>query len=521
MPLTARVVRVAWAWPLAAALACGLTGCGGSSAPGRGAPQISSGRTATVTYCHDQHATVTEPAGTTSTRLPAVVYLHGGSWIGGDSTSGGFIIDAIAPALNAAGFVTVSVNYRLGPEAQWPAQIEDAKCVVRYLRANARSLRIATEHIGVWGHSAGGHLAGLLGTAPPSAGWDVGAYPSESSRVQAVADLAGVSNLSTLGEEGFPGQVKAAFLSLLRSVPTAGVPAALVRASPITYVAPGDPPFLIIHADNDGIVPLAQSIELAAALEHAGVPTRFVTVHGGGHSLADPGGKPDEKEIETVVVGFFVTELGEVGADDGALRWISAPAHPAQDVGMAARCASGNEVAFGLGYTFTPDRLAVAGRATLHAAARVVEPAEWCATVSAFLGFVAVAGSGFLAPADPRVVLAGDDHRVGQAADAVAHLAAAVRTDRHGASFCPTVWPIIPGGCDCGADGSGCRSLASSGGALLAGTEGSVCGRPAIRRTRRGRDRPGRSGATPAPCWRRGVLPWSLLRSKPSAVSMP
>ncbi len=266
-------------------------------------------QTSTVTYCHGQHATMTEPARTASTRSPVVVYLHGGSWIGGDSTSGGFIIDSIGPALNAKGFVTLSVNYRLGPRAQWPAQIEDAKCAVRYLRANAKTLRIAPDHIGIWGHSAGGHLASLVGTAPPSAGWDTGDYPAESSRVEAVADLAGVSNLSTLSDNGYPGVVKADFLSLLIAVPIADRPEALVQASPITYVAPGDPPFLIVHANNDGIVPLAQSTELAAALEHAGVPTTFVTVHGGGHSLADPGGTPDAKEIEALVVRFFVTEL--------------------------------------------------------------------------------------------------------------------------------------------------------------------------------------------------------------------
>ena len=304
------------ALPLVVTLGCVLAGCGGSSpSPGGSTPEVSPGQAATVTYCHGQTATVTEPKRASSQRSPAVVYLHGGSWVGGDSTTGGFIIDAIGPALNAKGFVTVAVNYRLGPTNQWPAQIVDAKCAVRYLRANAQTLRIASGHIGVWGHSAGGHLASLVGTAPPSAGWDTGEYPGESSRVEAVAALAGVSDLVALGEEGFPGLVKTNFRSLLRAVPEQDLPAALAQASPITYVAPDDPPFLIVHADNDGIVPLSQSTELAAALGRVGVPVTFVTVRGGGHSLADPGGEPDAKEIEALVVHFFVTQLG--GASSG------------------------------------------------------------------------------------------------------------------------------------------------------------------------------------------------------------
>ena len=172
-----------------------------------------------------------------------MIYIHGGSWIGGDKDTGGFIIHQIGPALNAKGFVVASVNYRLGPEEPWPAQIVDAKCAVRFLRANARALNIDPTEIGIWGHSAGGHLASLVGTAGPAAGWDTGAYLDESSRVEAVADLAGPSNLVTLGEEGVPGLVKSNFRSLLGPISKSDLPAALLAASPVTYVSPGDPPF--------------------------------------------------------------------------------------------------------------------------------------------------------------------------------------------------------------------------------------------------------------------------------------
>jgi dipeptidyl aminopeptidase/acylaminoacyl peptidase len=124
-----------------------------------------------------------------------------------------------------------------------------------------------------------------------------------------VADLAGPANLVTLEEEGVPGLVKSNFTSLLGPISESDLPAALAAASPITYVSPGDPPFLIIHADDDGIVPIAQSEELATELKAANVPVTSVVVHGGGHSLEVPGGEPDPKQIEELVVNFFVQHL--------------------------------------------------------------------------------------------------------------------------------------------------------------------------------------------------------------------
>jgi acetyl esterase/lipase len=287
-----------------AVAAAALTGCGDTAS----APEALPGQAVTVTYCHGETAKITEPEHP-GAAAPAAVYLHGGSWIGGDHTSGGFIIDDIGKSLNQQGFVTMAANYRLGPTVPWPAQIVDSKCAVRYLRANAKALHVDPRHIGVWGHSAGGHLASLVGTAPPSAGWDTGDYSDESSAVEAVADLSGPSDLIALEEEGAPGLVKSNFVSLLGNVPASEVPAALKAASPITYVSPDDPPFLIVHADNDAIVPVGQSVALADALKAAGVPTTLVVVHGGGHSLEEPGGQPTPKEIEDLVVEFFVKEL--------------------------------------------------------------------------------------------------------------------------------------------------------------------------------------------------------------------
>jgi acetyl esterase/lipase len=270
---------------------------------------LAPGESRMVTYCYGQTLQITAPPHPEG-RAPAVIYLHGGSWIGGDHTSGGFIIDEIGPALTAYGYVVASVNYRLGPENPWPSQIVDAECAVRYLRANAKAFGIDPRRIGIWGHSAGGHLASLVGTAGQSGQFEEGPYLDEPSSVEAVADLAGPSNLATLEEEGGPGYVKTNFKSLLGPLPPDEMQNALVAASPVTYVSSDDPPFLVVHATNDTIVPYAQSQELVAKLQAANVPVTFITVTGGGgHSLEEPGGIPDPHQITNDVVTFFEKTL--------------------------------------------------------------------------------------------------------------------------------------------------------------------------------------------------------------------
>jgi acetyl esterase/lipase len=285
-----------------------LVGAACATSHNESALHIAPGGTALVPYCYGQTVDITQPRRHTRP-APAVIYLHGGSWIGGDQDSGGFIVHQIGDALNQKGFLVASVNYRLGPDEPWPAQIVDAKCAVRFLRANANALDINPRDIGIWGHSAGAHLASLVGTAGPDAGWDTGPYLDQPSTVEAVADFAGPSNLVTLGEEGGPGLVKDNFVSLLGPVPPDQLPAELKAASPVTYVSKDDPPFLIIHGDMDPIVPLAQSEELAGVLESARVPVSLVVVKGGGHALDEPGAQPDTEQIEGLIVDFFVREV--------------------------------------------------------------------------------------------------------------------------------------------------------------------------------------------------------------------
>jgi acetyl esterase/lipase len=306
-----RLLHLACAGLCVAALAA----AGGHDRPAAGAATLPSsapspGRSVTVTftYCNHEQARLTEPA-RTKEPAPAVVYVHGGSWVSGNDETGGFIITKIGPALASRGFVVMSLDYRLGPASPWPDQIEDVTCAVRYLRAHAGSLHVDSSHIGAWGQSAGGHLVGLLGTAGAATGWDAGAYANESSRVEAVVDMAGPSDLLTMTNQGDSGNVRAAFVSLLGPRSPRELTAALRAASPVTYVRPGDPPFLIFHSTNDEIVYPQQSQELAWDLAANGDPVRLVMVTGGGHDFDQVGQSPGVDAITRMIVAFFVTHL--------------------------------------------------------------------------------------------------------------------------------------------------------------------------------------------------------------------
>jgi acetyl esterase/lipase len=311
--------------PLAALFVCfvcalavtALTSCSTSASPSppkatpsgsTPAPKLSAGQHATVTYCNGERARITEPT-TLHGPAPAAVYVHGGSWVSGNYDTGGFLINTIGPNLAAQGLVVVSVNYRLGPKAHWPDQIIDVKCAIRYLRANATQLNIDPNAIGAWGQSAGGHLVALLGTAGPREGWDVGAYPDESSKVEAVVDMAGPSDLRTLGNQGDSHLVAESFVNLLGHVPHKKLGGYLRAASPVTYVAPGDPPFLLLHSTDDEIVYPQQSNELSWDLGGNGVPHQLLIVKGGGHEFDNPGEQPTEAGITRAVADFFVRTL--------------------------------------------------------------------------------------------------------------------------------------------------------------------------------------------------------------------
>jgi acetyl esterase/lipase len=226
------------------------------------------------------------------------MYVHGGGWSSGDKARGAGAVEI--QGLRSAGFLVVSVNYRLAPEYVFPAMIGDVKCAVRYLRAHALEYNLDPDRIGVWGGSAGGHLAALLGTADESAGFDVGQYLDQSSRVQAVVDMFGPADLTVQFEGG---------INNARRVFGDFDPA---LASPVTYVSPDDPPFLLLHGEADRLVPIEQSQILLAALQTANVPAELVIVSNAGHSFKSENGQsisPSLQELGQKVIEFFEKTL--------------------------------------------------------------------------------------------------------------------------------------------------------------------------------------------------------------------
>ena len=192
---------------------------------------------------------------------PVIVWIHGGGWRRGGKKQ------CPAVALVPDGYAVASINYRLSSVAPFPAQIEDCKAAVRWLRANAANYNLDADRIGVWGMSAGGHLAALLGTSgevPELEG--SGDNMQYSSRVQAVCDVAGPVDLLALTNLG--PERRFAIEGLLGGAPEKDK---ATTASPLHYVSKDDPPFLIVHGESDRVVPVEQSQRLYEELRKAGV----------------------------------------------------------------------------------------------------------------------------------------------------------------------------------------------------------------------------------------------------------
>ena len=253
----------------------------------------------------DLHADIAWPKSATAP-TPAIIHIHGGGWAGGSYHGGG--IEHFAQA----GYFAASIEYRLDGVAKWPAQIQDCKCAVRWLRANAAKYNIDPNRIGVIGESAGGHLVACLDTMAnvPQYEGD-GGYPGVSSAVQAVVDFYGPTDLTHAGNYS----LQAILITRgLFGVPYEQNPDLWKSASPVDYVVAGDPPVLMVHGDADKLVPLAQSQVFAAALTKAGVPNQLLVIHNGGHGLgAAPGTKidPGWPVINQTVLDFFAKYLAK------------------------------------------------------------------------------------------------------------------------------------------------------------------------------------------------------------------
>jgi acetyl esterase/lipase len=257
-----------------------------------------------VTYCRINNTTLKMdlyyPA-TAPRPLSVIVNVHGGGWVGGDKALGEGAENI--PALVKAGYLVASINYRLAPQNKFPAQIEDVKCAIRYLRASADLYHLDVNRIGIMGESAGGHLAVLAALSDSSAGWDVGEYVDQSSRVNAVVDLYGPVDLT---DPAFFDLADSKGLDVFgTNDPLSPV---LKLANPITYVSSSAPPFLIFHGAEDTYVPPTQSEELYNRLKIFNIPAQFFLVKNAKHGLKPVGNDPIAPSLEKItqrIVDFF------------------------------------------------------------------------------------------------------------------------------------------------------------------------------------------------------------------------
>ena len=232
----------------------------------------------------------------------AIVFVHGGGWRSGDKRAGYFMRGAIEYAQK--GYVCITVNYRLIDEAPMPASIEDVKCAVRWLRANAKKYNVDPNRIGAYGNSAGAHLVCMLGLVKPEAKLEGdGPFQDQSSLVQAVCASATPTNFLLFdnrrkSQRTKPGELFAG--------PTETVEDRGRRASPSTYVAADAPPFLLVHGTADTTVNIKHSDTFHAALKKAGAKNlEYIRVEGAGHGVFH---KSSEKTYPAMEK-FFKTHL--------------------------------------------------------------------------------------------------------------------------------------------------------------------------------------------------------------------
>jgi acetyl esterase/lipase len=233
-----------------------------------------------------------------SDTLPVVVWVHGGGWKNGSKDR------CPAAWLAAHGFAVASINYRLTHQAQWPAQIDDCRAAVRWLRENAKTFNLTPDRIGAWGSSAGGHLVALLGTLDPPDS------EGTSSQVQAVCDWFGPTDLltmppNTISETRTEADIAQSNGAKLLGATVRDVPALAKQASALCQVSEDDPPFLIMHGEKDPGVPLSQSQRLHEKLLTAGAQSELKVIANAGH-----GGKEFQApEAKQLVLDFFSKTL--------------------------------------------------------------------------------------------------------------------------------------------------------------------------------------------------------------------
>jgi acetyl esterase/lipase len=241
-----------------------------------------------------------------------IVMIHGGGWVGGDKAAAREF--NMGTTFAKAGYVCVSVNYMMDEGRRWPTNLLDCKNAVRFLRKHAEKYHIDPNRLGVIGGSAGGHLALMVAyttdvpTLEPTS-----PYPGISSRVGAVVNLYGITNVMTRRKtdpDGTPIGEPRENTALFTASRTED-PELWKMASPVTHVSKNSPPTLILHGTKDETVDRDQATDLATRLKEVGAEHEIMMIEGVGHTfdLQTWRRKPLPQDLRPVVTGFFDKHL--------------------------------------------------------------------------------------------------------------------------------------------------------------------------------------------------------------------
>jgi acetyl esterase/lipase len=225
--------------------------------------------------------------------LPLIVCLHGGGWISGSKED----YRDVALAMCRAGFAAAVPSYRLAPLHPFPAAVEDVAAFIRSCRESAGDWNVNPDRIGAIGNSAGGHLASMAGL-----------HPDIEARANAVVDICGISDLRKPREIHLP--ISWGFVDQFLPWEYEGNESKFEQASPICQISPGAPPFLVIHGEDDDVVPVSQSDAFVGALKEAGVSVEYHRYPHEAHSFT----LSAWNAIEATSTRFFRDRL--IGVDD-------------------------------------------------------------------------------------------------------------------------------------------------------------------------------------------------------------
>lgn len=248
-----------------------------------------------IPYCNGQNLDIYYPRKAVYEKAPVALYFHGGGWKINDKASEPDQLHLI-DGLRDEGFAVVSIDYRKLPDNYFPAPVSDALCSVRYLRATNEATGLDAERIVVYGFSAGGHLAAMVGTIDSQNEFNDGPYKEQSSRVKAVVTLAGIFDFEAALREGYNAKIEYFLNGQAKST-----------AQPVSYVSADDPPFLLVHGMQDQYIDPEQDTIFSEKLSAVGVSAKIIDVQNAEHGLGSVGGEatPSREAVGQIIRDFI------------------------------------------------------------------------------------------------------------------------------------------------------------------------------------------------------------------------